>query len=1130
MKELLKKLNDLNIVVSLQDDNLNLKAPKDTLTKELLEEIKSHKAELIQFFKSYKRDVDLFNSIPKVPVQDNYPLSSSQQRLWLLSQFEGGSETYNIPATYEIEGTLDIGALEASFNFLITRHESLRTFFKEDENGEVRQYILDHNANDFRLNFKNLMIENNSNIIGVILEEEQKAFTLSEGPLIRVTLLQLSEAKYILSFVMHHIISDGWSMGIIVEELFAFYESYIKKEAYTKMPLQIQYKDYAVWQQNQLIGESLEKHKTYWTHQFKGDIPILKMPTQKQRPAIKTYNGSSKTKKINKDLLKRLKNISESQGNTLFMTLTAVVKVLLYRYTHQEDIIIGSPIAERVHPDLANQIGFYVNTLPLRTHVNGKESFVDLVAKVKKITLEAYQYQMYPLDELVSDLALKRDISRNALFDVIIDFQSLTENKETKINLDNIKISRCNLIENKISKFDFQFNFVETSEDLNLELIYNTDIYDHDFIIQLINHFEALSNQIVKNPTLPIFQLDYFTAVEKEQLLNDFNKTEVFYPTNKTIVDLFEENVKRNADNIAVVFESNSFTYKDIDEKSDQLAEYFIRKYNIKSEDLIAFKLNRTEWMIITILAILKSGAAFVPIDSQYPNSRIEYILKDSNCKVLFDENELSIFKKEEKNNTFSKPIIDSNNLAYVIYTSGTTGHPKGVAMEHKALMNYLFSINEKYQLNSDFLFITNISFDASLRQVFLPLINGKKIYVYDYFKFVSLPEYIVDNNLEIINTTPSIFNELIDLSHDCLPFKGLKTIMIGGETANISLLNKINEKIPHANLINAYGPTETCLNSITHKFTPSDTQSIIGKPLSNTQIYILDDYLRPVPIGVNGNLYISGAGLARCYLNKPELTNEKFLSNPFKDGERMYNTGDVAHWLPDGNVIFMGRNDNQVKIRGYRIEVEEIESVILNYSADLKQVVVIPKQINSEKVLVAYLVTNKNIEQSDLRIFLRENLPHYMIPSFFMTLDAIPLTFNGKINRNALPEITNDNIIGTKEEYVAPGNEIEVQLVKIWEEVLNIDKISIKDNFFEVGGNSIKIVKMVGLLNRNLNKKISLMTAFQYPNIESLALYLVPNKINDINKECEDDEIDKSIDLMDQTLLLLNNSVEHEK
>ncbi|WP_264530520.1 non-ribosomal peptide synthetase [Flavobacterium sp. N502540] len=1114
MKLLLKKLKQVNIKINLLDNgNIDIQCPKGVMTEELLNEIKSHKEELIEFLTLNKKNVkQVF--IPKASENTDYVLSSSQRRLWLLSQLEGGNTAYNMPSVFHLEGNLDVISLEKAFNHLIERHESLRTVFKETELGELRQIILELEESKFQLQYVDLSEKpiSESAIKDLVQKELDYSFDLSFDSLLRAKLLKISQNSYVFICMMHHIISDGWSSEIMSKELFTLYEAYVNQKSSPLSELRLQYKDYAVWQQSQLKGADIELDKTYWLQQFQEEIPNLDLPTRQTRPAIKTYNGKAIQKKYDKSALKKFTALCQSQDCTSFMGFVALTKLLLYRYTNQNDIVIGSPVAGRENFDLQDQIGFYVNTLALRTQFRKTDSFKELLSNIKEVTLGAYEHQSFPFDELVEILPLKRDLSRNPLFDVMVRSheESLLQNETQR--LAEIEIKNYKSGEVNFSKFDLEFIFNEAEEGLVVTIIFNNDIYSQEFGNQILNHLEVLLNNVVLNPEIAIDRVDYLDKTEKKRLLNDFNTVDFNFSTDKTVIDLFEEQVKATPDNFAVIFEDSKLTYKELEEQSNQFAAYLLESYGIKPDDLVGIKLEKSEKLIVAILGVLKSGGAYVPIDPHYPENRIEFIEKDSNCKAVIDQDELEKFNKNKEKYAVEKNdvTIDVHSLVYLIYTSGSTGTPKGIMMEHKSMLNLINFHNEQFKKENvkNVLQFTSISFDVSFQEIFTTLLGGATLFpISETVKkdYEDLSFFIKRNHIDTVFLPTSYFRILMEVNsfYSLLDLNIIKNIIVAGEQLSLSkdALNKISNS--NTKLHNHYGPAEThVVTTITLLGDDLVHNPSIGSPISNTQIYILDDSFQPVGLGINGKLYISGFGVARGYLNRPELTEEKFIPNPFVEGTMMYDTGDLGCWLPDGKIEFKGRRDHQVKIRGFRVELEEIENIALQYSEALVQFLVEAVDTAAGKVLVAYFVSDTAIDKSNLRSYLQNQLPDYMVPGFYVKLEALPLTPNGKIDRKALPVVAGEDLI--KKEYIAPVGDIQEKLALIWQEVLGIQEIGVTDNFFELGGHSLIVGQVINRIYKQLNKSVTFKTFFSSPTIETLSKELQDQVYQAISKAPE--------------------------
>jgi len=1046
-----------------------------------------------------------FVAIEPLPQQESYELSSSQRRLWILSQFEESNVAYNVPGVYVFDGAMDINALQAAFDTLIERHESLRTVFIQNDEGEVRQVVKSVNETGFHIQVVDLRGQEQmeEKLHQYIAASSSQPFNLATGPLIRASLYQVADNNWLFSYCLHHIISDGWSMGILMNELFLFYNAHANGQGNPLPPLRIQYKDYAAWQQTQLSGEALQQHKAYWLNQFAGELPVLELPGDNVRPPIKTYNGGTIAKVISAPTTTGIKALSQQHGGTLFMGLVAAVNALLYRYTGQEDIIIGSPIAGREHADLHDQIGFYLNTLALRTRFSGGDSYQGLLEKVQTITMEAYEHQVYPFDELVDDLNLQRDMSRSALFDVMV----ILQNNETKVATgatesagdDTLKAAPYGGGEPPVSKFDITFNFTEAGDELHAVVDFNSDIYQVATIERMLNHLEQLMQAAVQQPSAPLHKLDYLATAEKEQLLLAFNNTHVDYPKDTTLVDWFEEQVLTTPDNVAVVFDNTVLTYQELNQQANQLGHYLRSQYQVQPDDRVAICLQRSHWMVIAIMGIIKSGGAYIPIDPDYPQERIDFLIKDSACKAVIDELFIQRFEQEKAQVSVDNPakVAGANSLAYVIYTSGSTGLPKGVMIEHRNIVNYTHWVIDQYniQAGESTLLLSSITFDGVLTGVFPTLVSGSAIHVLPKETLQSptvLASYIKDKAITFIKITPPQLKLLVADEESFATLQqanNLRLIFSGGEAINRADVQKIQEQASHITVVNHYGPTETTVGTISAKVDSAMAEIPIGFPISNTQTYILDAQQQLVPIGVLGEICISGSGLARGYLNNSDLTDAKYVANPFEAGERMYKTGDIGRWQADGKVIFLGRRDHQVKVRGYRIELGEVEA-ILQQHPDISAAVVLAKLgQGGENELVAYLISNQQLNIQDLRNFLKLHLPDYMVPAHYVQLESFPLNNSGKVDRKALP--APDGLgLASGAEYVAPRNDIETTLVDIWSELLGRekDKISVKDNFFELGGHSLKATRLVGRIHKELEVKLPLQSVFVKAVLEEQA------------------------------------------
>ncbi|MEP6804850.1 MAG: amino acid adenylation domain-containing protein [Flavobacterium sp.] len=1079
----------------------------------------------IQDLSSHLKEVT-YTAIPLAEPASSYPVTTSQRRFWILNQLEGASLAYNMPTAVKLNGTIDVPIFEESFKILIERHEALRTYYDTNEEGEVRQYIIPTAELKFSIEEKDFSNEPDQEILIVDYFKNKNAipFSLDQCPLLRASMVRLDKDSHVFFLSMHHIIGDGWSMKLMVSEIVQIYNSLVQGKEINLPDLKIQYKDYAVWVNAEIKTQELKTSEQYWLEQFSGDLPVLDLPGYKVRPLIQTYNGESVHDRFSKKMLDKIKSFSKSHDVTMFMTLVTAIKVLLYKYSNQTDIISGTSIAGREHPDLESQIGLFLNLLPIRTIIDKKESFTALLKKEKQILLQAYEHQSYPFDELVEKLNIKRDRSRSVLFDIMIDLQNQDQlaNLENKETLKDLEVEGYG-IESRISKFDIEFTFMEEIEGLLLNISYNTDIYDRNQMINIFSHLENIFTQVFDNPGILIQEIDCLSEIEKSRLLG-FRADAFLTPIDKSFVQLFEDQVVLTPDNIAVVFDGGELTYKELDNISDQLSYTLRTEFDIAKGDKVGVQLSYSKWSIISILGILKSGAVYIPVDSELPDSRKAFIIEDTALKLLITEtsfifeldfyegNILSIDVEFIASEDFKEDKIDValHDLAYIIYTSGSTGLPKGVMVANSSLSNYLVWAKDYYLNknlnNTNFGLFTSLSFDLTITSLFLPLISGGSLTIFDSANQISnvLEKYFA-SKISCIKLTPAHINVLGDLE---LRSNTIEIAIVGGEELrqeHVTILKKIN---PSIKIYNEYGPTEATVGCIVFEVTSTEEAILIGRPIRNTSIYILDESYNLQIDGAIGEIFIGGDALAKGYLNRPDLTAEKFLENKFNKGELIYKTGDLGKWLPDGTIDYKGRIDDQVKVRGYRIELREIETHIAKYSDTIQQVIVLIKEVNKEKTIVAYYLSDSEINKAELRNYLLSNIPEYMVPAFYIKLETIPLTSNGKIDKKALPNITGEDII--KKEYVAPRNETESAIAEIWQEVLGIDKIGITDNFFELGGHSIIGIKIVAEIQKIHNVKIDLVNLFREPTIKGLAEKIV----NDIwyNNDVTEQEVTDKI------------------
>lgn len=1468
--ELIYSLKDkgLKLEVDETGERLKVKGNTSLLTDADKKAISTSKQEIIQFLKANKGKKVTHEIIERIPEAPDYALSSAQTRLWVLSQFKATSVAYNMPALFYIEGTLDKDLFEQAFQKVIARHEILRTIFRINEAGEVRQHIRPVEESGFKLAYHNwqALSVSQEHLDAEFRDLAVAPFDLANGPLLKVGLYKTGDEQYVLFFNMHHTIGDGGSFEVFLREILVFYEALVNGEEVELTPLPLQYKDYAVWQKKQLQDEALNKHRSFWVDQFSDEIPVLELPTEIPRPAVMTYNGAAVSGKFSSQTTSGLNQLVRSEGGTLFMGLLAGLKALFHRYTGQEDIIIGSPTAGRDHVDLQGQIGPYINILALRTQFSGQGSFLKLFREVKERTLKAYEHQVYPFDELVTQLDLSRDASRAALFDIMLILHNQTE-RGIAIERAGMTLKPADLVQTT-SKFDMSFNFTEVAGELAYTIEYNADLYSSLQMERMANHLDRLLAAAVQDSNQPIKDITYLDASEEKQLLVEFNDTKTDYPKDKTIIDLFEAQVAQSPDNTAVVFGNTELSYTELNHQSNQLAQELLDA-GTKKGDLVGIYMERSAHLLVTMLGIMKSGAAYVPLDPAYPKDRIGYVIADAEIATILIDQKLShklpdfkgkLIIADKPRNGSSRAVHNNllvSDLAYIIYTSGSTGKPKGVLVEHGNVVNFFTGMDEQIdraESDNTLLAVTTISFDISVLELFWTLCNGFKVVIqptqdlsasaekeevstrkmdFSLFYFASevdqndkyrlliegakfgdkngfsaiwtperhfhefggvypnpaiagaaiatitenihirsgscvLPLHnpirvaeewsVVDNlskgrvglsfasgwvvndflafspdgfdtrhkalyegietvkdlwkggSIQLKNPTgpdaeveihpkplqkelpvwvtaagnPETFRSagkmganllthllgqtveeleakiqvyreawkeaghnggghvtlmihtfldkdmasvketvrepfsqylrnatglikslaksvgqdpdaedfseddltamidyafnryfdtaalfgtpdsclsmvnrlslmgvdelgcLVDFGIDpettirgfdqlnvlkdlynnqvveekdersmaelirdhqvshlqCTPsalkmllmepevkdsLASLKELMVGGEALPADLVTDA-QKVLSANIHNMYGPTETTIWSTAAQFAPNETRVTIGKPIANTQVYILDQHHKVIPQGAQGHIYIGGAGVTRGYLKRPELTNERFITNPYQPGDRLYHTGDLGKWLPDGSIEFLGRSDNQVKVRGHRIELGEIETALRANETITDAVVQAVCNKHNDWELAAYIVYGHEESVSALRSYLAEHLPAYMIPSYFISLEVLPLTPNGKVDRKSLPPLEGAEV-ANEAEYVAPRNEIEEKLVTMWSEVLEKEatSIGVRDNFFESGGHSLNAVRLMGLIKQHLDVKIDLQMLFYNPTIEGL-------------------------------------------
>src|SRR5882724_3162520 len=1035
-------------------------------------------------------------------------LSFAQQRLWFLDQLEAGSSFYNIAGAVRLRGELKVAALEQSFREVVRRHESLRTSFRSRD-GEPEQVI--GSGAEFAVEYEDLSelgeSEREKGVQEVAAAEAGRPFDLRTGPLLRVRLVRLSEREHVLVLVMHHIISDGWSMGVLLREMEVLYGAYERGEEAALKELPIQYADYAEWQREWLSGEVLAEQLRYWREQLSGAPPVLELPTDRARPAVQSYRGAKEKVKLTAELTRQLKHLSREQGVTLYMTLLASYGVLLARYSGQEEVVIGSPIANRNRAEIEELIGFFVNTLVLRVKAVRGESFAELLQRVREVSLEAYGHQDLPFEKLVEELQPERSLSHAPLFQVVFTFQNAPTHSVALqgLTLTPLEINRLT------AKLDFTLELGETADGVAGFVEYSTDLFDATTVERMVGHYRVLLENIVVDPKQLIEDLPLLTEQERRQLVVEWNDTRSDSPAPHCIQRMFEEQVQRTPEAIAVEFGPEQLTYTELNARANHLAHH-LKTLGVGAEALVGVCLERSSQMIVSILGILKAGGAYVPLDPEYPQERLAFMIEDTGMLILITQERLAdelpahwghtlcldvewkIISQESEENLDSEATPE--NLAYVIYTSGSSGKPKGVMVPHYGVCNLARAQARAFEMetSSRVLQFASLSFDASVSEILKTLLTGATLCMArpeDLQPGRALSQTLREQSITTVTLPPSALAVMPEPGQ--LP--ALHTLVVAGEPCAPELLARWQH--PGRLICNAYGPTETTVCATIACGVEGQSKPPIGRAMANVEVYILGEGMVVVPVGVVGELYIGGRGVGRGYLGRAELTAERFVPDSLsgRAGERLYRSGDLGRYLADGNIEYVGRADEQVKVRGYRIELGEVETVLREHGQVQECVVVAREDEEGEKRLVAYVVeqgegAGASVSVKEWREYLKQRLPEYMIPSSYVRLEQLPLTVNGKIDRRALPAPD-----GARPElgvdFIAPRGEVELRVAGVWAEVLGITEVGVEDNFFEMGGHSLQMIRVQGKLQALFDRELPLVRLFEYSTVRRLAKYL---------------------------------------
>ncbi|MCX6319467.1 MAG: amino acid adenylation domain-containing protein [Bacteroidetes bacterium] len=1084
--ELLSRAAASGIFVSFEEGHLRMRMNQGLVADQLLiSELRSRKEDITTFFLQEEITMKELREAPP-PVmassRDNrklFPLSFAQERLWFIDKLVN-STNYHISNVLRIEGNLDKDLLSNSFTRIIERHEILRTVYIDVE-GNPFQTI--RQAKDWRMEC--LTDDHQTPYIQTIIEKTiSSPFDLKKDFPVRAKLIRYNQHEWILIIVIHHIASDGLSMNIFQAELVEIYRALAKNEEPALPTLSIQYIDYALWQNEYLSGDRINRKIDHWEKILTG-LQMLDLPTDFERPALMSFRGHTRNYFIGPELAKPLSLLSQEHGLTLFMTLLAAFNLLLHKYTGQTDICVGTPVANRGQNESEPLIGLFVNTIPLRNKLDCGWSFRQLLSKVKQNVLMAFANQDVPFEKMVDRIITGRDLSRSPLFQVFFVLQPQAE--EVAGEAGDIVLHTLEN-ENHTCKFDLSFHFQETTSGIGLSVEYATDLFTQATIDRMVANFRQLLISVTRNPDISVTDTDIISISEKQLLLSG-NKVADHLPAYQTnMIDLFREQAQLLPDNPAVLFGENQLSYTQLDDLSDKLSCYLQQKYKIVKGDLVGVELPRTEHLIMVLLGVLKSGAAYVPVDSAYPPERKEYIRNDSACLLTIDQAVLDDFIRISG----QLPSIDDHvkiqpeDVAYIIYTSGSTGLPKGVVIQHKAVYAFLQWCRKEFA-SSPYdlvLAVTSVCFDLSVFEIFHSLCNGKTVRVLE--NALAAPPYLNGQTKILLNTVPSVLGNFLE---NKINLDAVTVLNLAGEPIPAEYLAGINFR--NTEVRNLYGPSEDTTYSTMFRIRGVGP-ILIGQPIDNTYVYLLNEHNALQPYGARGEICIGGHGLAKGYLCKEKLTSEKFIEDPYKPGARIYCTGDIGKWTAGGELEFLGRKDRQVKIRGFRIEPGEIELCLSRHPAIRSAVVKEFTTAAQIKEMVAYTVKEQGAELSsqDLREFVMARLPAFMCPSRFVELDQLPLTLNGKVDWNRLPEP--DHLpITTAVTYQHPQTETEHRLAAIWEELLGRMEVGIHDNFFESGGHSLLATRMMAKIRNSMGVEVPLSLLFKAPTISKLAAYL---------------------------------------
>ena len=1059
------------------------------------------------------------------PHRDGAPLSFAQERLWFLDRFEPGSAAYNMAWPLRLRGTTDVGALERALGEIVRRHEALRTVFLEVDGAPVQVVAP---SGGFALRVDDLSrlaeAEREAEMRRRVTEESTRPFDLAEGPLFRAVLLRLNEEDHVLLLSMHHIVSDGWSMGVLSREFSVLYDAYREGRESPLPELPVQYADYAAWQREQLEGEALERHLSYWRKRLAGAPELLELPTDHPRPAVQSFRGASERIALPGELLKRLRELARSEDATLYMVVLAAFQVLLSKYSGSEDVVVGSPIAGRTRKEVEELVGFFVNTLVLRTDLSGDPSFREVLGRVREATLGAYEHQELPFDKLVAELRPERSLSHSPVFQVSFSLQDARDSSRgpAEASSEGIDAGLSN------AKFDLFLALAATGSGLRGGLSYRTDLFEPGTIERMVGHLERVLEQVAEDADARLSRLELLGGAERSMVVEEWNRTDRPWPRGVCVHELFAARVRERPEAVALVWGEEEVTYRDLDARSSRLANHLVR-LGVGPDARVGVLLERSAELVVSLLAVLKAGGAYVPLDPGYPAERLRLMMRDSGVRVLISRSELAgemeagdldVVRLDQAADALASEPAEaprsgttSENLAYIVYTSGSTGTPKGIMVGHRQVVQLVVETDFVQLRPGDRVAqASNAAFDALTFEVWGAFLNGATLVGIPQDVLLSpsaLRETLRGQEVTTIFLTTALVNQLAHEVPDV--FATVREVLFGGQAVDADSVRRVLKAGRPERLLHMYGPTETTTFCLYHEVdhVAEDALTVpLGHATGNQRIYLLDSALNPVPVGVPGEAYVGGGGVARGYLERPGLTAERFVPDPFatEPGARMYRTGDRMRWRGERKLEFVGRLDDQVKIRGFRIEPGEVEAALSTHPAVREAWVIVREDRPGDRRLVAYVVGGTDVEA--LRAHLRRSLPEYMVPGAFVALDHLPLTPNGKLDRKALPAPDDTH---SRRGYEAPADATEKVIAESWAEVLRIERVGRWDNFFDLGGHSLLAVRVISRVQQVLDVEISLRTLFTRPVLADFAQEIVDLQLAQVDPE----EMERLVALM---------------